>query len=296
MKQIIHKYYDILNINSIQMKFTIEIKSGFCNVLKSFVTALSISETNLIPSKRLHFDADWSKIIDNSLICHNKQEMYESFISARFLILKEEEYYQKDLINDTKIWGSDLNGGINILNKNLIHLFSKHTIDWFFDRNLICDKVFNRIQSGINKVIWKTHIIEEVKKITSKFSGRTLTVQIRTWTHESDPKNIFQINDGVRRYYSFKEYTNAIDKCLFKTDTIFLTADNQNVISDYLNYLKGYNIIQYTRPNHLSELEYSAVTMLVGSAADMLICNRLSTYAECMWWFGGCKSLVIPVG
>jgi hypothetical protein len=31
------------------MKFTVEVLSGFYNVLKSFITALSIGETNILP-------------------------------------------------------------------------------------------------------------------------------------------------------------------------------------------------------------------------------------------------------
>lgn len=273
------------------MKFTVEILSGLCNVLKSFVTALSIGDTNILPRFNAHFDADYREILDDSLICHGPHEFGESFISARLLILKEEEEEQPDLINDAKVLGDHP----NIVNKKLSHLFSTHSIDWFYDRQLICDRVFNRIMSGIDKIIWKKIVLDEVKNITSKFTYPLLTIQIRTWRHKFDPPHIFDIRDGVIRDYNFDTYKSAIDKFLPYAKTIFLTSDNDNVLPEYIDYLKGYNVITYTQPTNITQMQYSAATMLIGSHSDMLVCCRLSTYAECMWWFGKCKAKVIPV-
>lgn len=77
--------------------------------------------------------------------------------------------------------------------------------------------------------------------------------------------------------------------------TIFLTADNDSVLPQYIEYLKDYKVITYKKPSHITYLQHSAATMLIGSHSDMLVCSRLSTYAECMWWFGKCKAKVIPV-
>ena len=127
------------------MRLTVQILSGLCNVLKSFVTALSIGEANILPRFDAHFDADYREILDDSLICHNAHEFGESFVSARLLVLKSEEEHQPDLINDAKALGDHP----NIRNKKLAPLFSTNSIDWFYDRNLISDKVFNRIMYGI---------------------------------------------------------------------------------------------------------------------------------------------------
>ena len=118
------------------MKFTVEILSGLCNVLKSLVTALSMTEignTNILPRFDAYFDADYNEILDDSLICHGSHEFGASFVSARLLILKSEELEQPDLINDAKALGDHP----NIANKSLSHLFSTHSIDWFYDRNII---------------------------------------------------------------------------------------------------------------------------------------------------------------
>ena len=70
------------------MKFTVEILSGLCNVLKSFITALSIGDANVLPRFDAHFDANYNEILDDSLICHGSHEFGESFVGARLLILK----------------------------------------------------------------------------------------------------------------------------------------------------------------------------------------------------------------
>ena len=273
------------------MKFTVEILSGLCNVLKSLVTALSIGETNILPRFDAHFDANYSEILDESLICKGHHDFGESFISARFLILKSEEAEQPDLINDGKVLGDHP----NIANKKLSYLFSTHSIDWFYNRSLIADKVFNRIMNGIEKIKWKNEVLMEVDRITSLFEYPLLSVQIRTWTHKFDPPNCTSIRDGVIRNYNFETYKNAIDSFLPNTKCIFLTSDNDSVLPGYREYLKDYKVITYTQPSHITQMQYSAATMLIASKCDMLVCCRLSTYAECIWWFGGCKAKVIPV-
>ena len=278
------------------MKFTVQIESGLCNVLKSFVTALSIGDANILPIVNHRFDADYREILDDSLICHGPHEFGESVVSARLLILKSEEGEQPDLINDAKALGDHP----NIANKSLAYLFSTHSIDWFFDRNLICDLVYNRIQTGIKKIKWKNEVLSEVERVSKEFEYPLLTIQVRTWTHKFDPRNCTQIRDGVIRDYNFETYKNAIDIFLnseIPPKTIFLTSDVDGVIPEYLDYLKNHNVkvVTYTQPENVTQMQYSAASMLIAAKCDMLVCCRLSSFAECMWWFGGCKANAIPV-
>lgn len=281
------------------MRFTVEILSGLCNVLKSFVTALSMTEvgnTNILPRFDAHFDANYNEILDDSLICHGPHEFGQSFVSARLLILKSEESEQQDLINDAKSLGDHP----NIANKSLSYLFSTHSIDWFYDRNLISDKVYERIQTGINRIKWRDEVLSEVERVSKDFEYPLLTVQLRTWTHKFDPPNCTSIRDGVIRDYNFEEYKNAINEFLKSEEppkTIFLTSDSDEVLPTYLDYLKDYdvNVVAYTQPENVTQMQFSAASMLIGSKCDMLVCNRLSTFAECIWWFGECKAKTIPV-
>lgn len=281
------------------MRFTVEILSGLCNVLKSFVTALSMTEvgnTNILPRFDAHFDANYNEILDDSLICHGPHEFGQSFVSSRLLILKSEESEQQDLINDAKSLGDHP----NIKNKSLSYLFSTHSIDWFYDRNLISDKVYERIQTGINRIKWRDEVLSEVERVSKDFEYPLLTVQLRTWTHKFDPPNCTSIRDGVIRDYNFEEYKNAINEFLKSEEppkTIFLTSDSDEALPTYLDYLKDYdvNVVTYTQPENVTQMRFSAASMLIGSKCDMLVCNRLSTFAECIWWFGECKAKTIPV-
>lgn len=282
------------------MKFTVECRSGFCNSLKALVSALSIDNTitNILPNKAWWHGAAWDELLDDSLICHNSSEFGESFISARFLILKEEETEQPILYNDARNCGCHP----NITNSKLKYLFSTHSICiGFFDRSLICDKVFNRIQLGIQKVKWNNIILNEFNKIKAQLLGQgpLLTIQIRTWQSKQagDRPDLLTYNDGVQRKYSFELYKNEIDKFLPKAKVIFLTIDREDLLPEYIDYLKDYNVVTYLKNDtNLTSLQHSAVTMLLGSLSDMLVCSRLSTFAECMWWFGQCKADVLPVG
>jgi len=281
------------------MKFTVEILSGLCNVIKSFVTALSMTEvgnTNILPRFDAHFDANYNEILDDSLICHGPHEFGQSFVSARLLILKSEESEQQDLINDAKSLGDHP----NIANKSLSYLFSTHSIDWFYDKNLISDKVYERIQTGINRIKWRDEVLSEVERVSKDFEYPLLTAQLRTWTHKFDPPNCTSIRDGVIRDYNFEEYKNAINEFLKSEEppkTIFLTSDSDEVLPTYLDYLKDYdvNVVTYTQPENVTQMQFSAASMLIGSKCNMLVCNRLSTFAECIWWFGECKAKTIPV-
>ena len=272
--------------------FTVEILSGLCNVLKALATALSIDEhANILPRLDAHFDADYREILDDSQICHDQSECGLSFVTARWLILADEHDEQDDLINDAKVLGDHP----NIRNKCLAPLFSVKTIDWFYDRNLICDRVFNRIITGIERIKFLPVVHNEVERITQQFSGPTLAIQIRTWRHKFDNPNIFNLDEGIVRGYNFQTYKSAIDTFLPRAKTIFLTADNDSVLPEYQEYLKDYNVITYLQPPNITQMQYSAATMLIASKCNMLVGSRLSTYAECIWWFGKCRAEVIPV-
>jgi hypothetical protein len=283
------------------MKFTVEVRSGFCNTLKSLVTALSIEKnSNIKPLKNAWWPdgAAWDNLLDDKLICHNDSEFGESFITARFLILKEEHDIQPTLYNDAWHCG----GHPDIMGGKLQHLFSDHSICiGFFDRSLICDKVFNRIQLGIKRIKWHDEIINEFNRVKSQLidSKPILTIQIRTWQNKQggDADNLLELNTDVQRKYSFELYKSEIDKFLSKDKTIFLTIDREDLLPQYINYLEGCKIVTYYKnESNLTSLQHSAVTMLLGSLSDFLVCSRLSTFGECMWWFGGCKAKVLPVG
>jgi len=275
------------------MMFTIEILSGFCNVLKSFVTALSIGPTNIRCRNDVHHPTDYSEVLKDEHICHGPHEYGQPFTSCRFLILADEGNEQQDLINEFNRTNKiDLPGE----NPKLKYLFAEKTIDWFYDRSLICDRVYNRIMSGIDKIKWHPVVLHEVEKLQYQFTHPVLSVNIRTWTHKYDPPNLTSRTDEPgRRMYNFETYKTAIESFLPDCKTILLSADNENVLPEYTKFLEGYNVIIYRQAPGISDLRFAAINMLASSKCDYLVCSRLSTFSECIWWFSRCQQKVIPV-
>jgi len=273
--------------------FTIEVRAGVCNVLKSFITALSIGPTNIRPRKDLHHPADYSEVLDDIHISHGSHEYWQPFASCRFLILAEEDSDQQHLDNDfNRTYIRD----IHEFNPKLTHLFADKAIDWFYDRTLICEKVFNRIMNGIDKIIWKPIVLSEVDRVTSSFIHPVLSINIRTWTHAYDPPNLSSLtSEPGKRQYNFDVYKAAIEQFLPDCKSIFLSIDNETKLAPYIELLKDYKVITYINPSNISYLQYSVSSMLISSKCDFLVCNRLSTFSECIWWFSRCKQKVIPL-
>ena len=272
--------------------FTIIPMCGPGNVLKSFITALSISKNTNIVCTNVHHPTNYSEIFEDSQICHGSNEYGESFASCRFLILSSESNEQKHLENELNAPDSL----IDIPNKGLHYLFAPKAIDWFYDRTLICDKVYNRIMSGINRIKWKSKILLEVEKIKQTFIHPVLTINIRTWMHKYDPPGLLNRTDEpCRRLYNFETYKSAIEKFLPSCKTILLSSDNESVLPEYLEFLKDYNVIIYKQKQEITDLQYSFINMLISSKCDFMVCSRLSTFAECIWWLSECKQSVIPL-
>jgi hypothetical protein len=151
-------------------------------------------------------------------------------------------------------------------------------------------------------VKWNNTILDEFNKIKIRLlnEGPLLTIQIRTWQSKNvgDTHDLLTYNDGVLRKYSFELYKNEIDKILPEAKIIFLTIDREDLLPEYIDYFKDYNVVTYLKSDssHLTSLQHSAVTMLVSSLCNFLVCSRVSTFAECIWWFSGCKAKVFPVG
>jgi hypothetical protein len=275
------------------MMFTIEILTGLGNVLKSFITALSMGPTNIRCRNDLWHPTNYREILDDSHICFRGEDYGHPFTSCRLLILASEGSEQKHLDNEfnrTNIID------VAVTYPDLKHLFAEKNIDWFYDRSLISDKVFNRIMGGIEKIKWRPEVLSEVERVQANFIHPVLSINIRTWTHKYDPPNLTsRTNEPGKRIYNFETYKSAIEKFLPDCKSVFISTDNDNVLPEYLELLKDYNVIIYKQREHVTHLQYSAANILLSSKCDYLVCNRLSTFSECIWWFSGCRQKVISL-
>jgi hypothetical protein len=259
--------------------------NGIGNTLKSFISGLSISDNTKIINNYEGLLGNYSSVLDESLITDGSDRIM--FDTWRFLILKSEEHIQQNLPNDA----SD-QSGIHPSTETDLPIFSDHIkIDLYYDRLLINDTVFNRITSGINKIVWQQHIIEEVNKIKDTFIYPVLGISVRTWTapHEKD----------VGRPYDVNTYKDAITRMIEseRINSIFISYDNSEAYKDYEEFLSKTNIrvFTYEKVDNYNATQNSIIKMLLLSKCNYFVCSRLSTFSELVFWFSGCSQKVIPV-
>lgn len=255
--------------------------AGIGNTLKGFISALTINENTKIVNNYSCMLGLYSSVLDESHI--STVEGRESFSSCRFLILKSEESIQKDLPNEFSCYTD-----IDLDNNRLKPLFSKSVmIDWYYDRSLINDIVFNRFMNAIDKIKWNSVVLNEVSQTLSSFTYPILGVSVRSWTapHERN----------INRPYSVNVYKDAIQSVVdFKeVNSIFISYDNTDVSRDYDSFLRNYSVITYSKPEYISQLQYSVIKMLLLSKCNYFVCNRISTFSELVFWFSRCSQEVI---
>ena len=253
-------------------------RAGLGNTLKGFITGLSLgSDIKIIPNQN-NLMGDFSKILSEKYICHELGDR-EIFSTYRFLILKSEEEQQQHLPTefDSRF----------LLEK--FGVFSVKTIDWHYDRQLISDAVYTRIMSAIDSLIWKDKIILEVDKLCQTLEHPALAIAVRTWRAKHE-------RSYSKRPYDTAKYKDAIKK--FKSydlKSVFLSYDNAAAEHDYDDVLDGLKVIKYHKPADISEIEYTIISMLSLAECDYLVCNRISTFAELIFWFSRCSQHVIAV-
>lgn len=268
---------------------TVEPISGLCNTLKTFITFLSVGKANI--KCRPEFESlygcqakDFDSILDERHICQNDSEYGKYVTGWRFLVLETEEDEQSNLENEIPGEPSVI-GNIR---------FSSKTIDNFYDRSLLSDKVFNRIMKSIDSICWKPEILSDVEELDKQIVHPALAVSIRTWASPHDPENLTTRTDlHPPRRYNFETYKTAIETFLPNCKTIVLSVDNDNELQNYLELLKGYNVIVCKKKG--GNLRHSITQLLLMAKCDYLVCSRLSTYSECIWWFSRCKQKVLPL-
>lgn len=220
---------------------------------------------------------DYSSILDDKhIFVEGRDTGYDPYFSWRFLLLHSES----EQAHIPSTFKTDV----------CINSVFKHDtfIDLNYNRSLVCDRVFNRIMTGIHRISWRSEILDEVNKIASQFETNVLGVSIRSWT-ASHERNI-------KRSYDKQKYIDMIVNTVSATcnsiQTIFLSADNPSLYSEYMNDLNMYNVCFYEPPKHFTELQYVCVKLLLLSKCQFLIGSKLSTFTELSFWLSGCKQII----
>jgi hypothetical protein len=261
-------------------------EGGIGNTLKGFISAFGISNDVKIVCNPYTELGNYDTVFENELIGNSDNRT--KFSSCRFLVLKEEEDIQNDLPNEYSNYNE-----IDLSDLSLWHFFSKKVmIDWYFDRSLVCDQVFHRIQGHIEKLRWNSTILNEVNNFVETIQFPSLAVSIRTWkaNHPGDR--------GCTRPYDSKMYKDSIKNIMNNNSdikTIFISYDHLNIQYEYSSFLQNYNTLVYNKPDHINPLQYAIINILILSKCQYYICNRHSTFAELVFWFSKCSQKVFTV-
>jgi hypothetical protein len=267
-------------------KVAVPDRTGLGNMLKPFVTALSVNAHTKFQPPAL-MTGNETVLADEHIFQESDATDFvvEEFWTWRWLILKSEEAAQPSLNNEWPYW---LPG--DVMNRNLHYYFSETVhIDLHYNRSLIANVVHTRIVGALKRVQLRDVIY---KKVDSYMIRRrnTLAVSVRTWTapHELD----------VHRAYSFDTYAAAITMMLAKhrqIDTILLSLDNDQHEMIYRDFLAGFDVTVVTMKFETDELSYiqqAAVKMLLLSQCEYFVCSRQSTFAELVFWYSNCTQVV----
>jgi hypothetical protein len=271
--------------------------AGIGNTLKGFISGLTVNPNTKLECNPHYLLGNFDTVLDETYIFipgkyNDNSYVVEPFSSCRWLILKDEESIQQDLPYEYSNYNA-----VDLNNPKYSVLFTpKVTIDHYYDRGLIHDKVYNRFMTVIQSIRFKPIIYDELKqyKIIAETS---LGISVRTWTasHEYN----------IQRKYNPELYKNAIVQTLSEQtqiNTIVLSIDNDSVglEQQYTGFLQAnyphINIVIYRECEHdVNHLQYVIIKMLLLSKCGSFIGNRISTFSELVFWFSGCGQKVITV-
>lgn len=251
---------------------------GIGNVLKGYISALAVDpHAKVIPSS-VGLYGQFEEILDERHIAHRVEGPVELFYTCRFLVLASEDGDQANIVNEFQ--NNDRGG-----NPRLAPLFSTKCIDWPRASDRISPVIEARLLRTIESLRFRPELTEEVDRVCAGLEGPMLGVSVRTWAakHES----------GVDRPYDPSIYVAAIERMLRahpEIRTVLISPDRDDVT---LPVNVGDRRVVYA--NALvtgSPIQQSMKMILLLSRCAAYIGNRLSTFAEMVYWLGGRRQAI----
>ena len=253
---------------------------GLGNIMKCFITSLSINEDTVIECYPEYMYGAYDTILDPRFICKDTHKRREKVYTCRLLLLRREEAHQQNIPSDETFF----NGLSNPL-FNWYWSFT-HQIDWNYDPTKIHPVVRDRIFEAMSRIIFLPIILDEVRLFLSGITTPFLGVSVRTWkaSHEHN----------IKRPYDATIYKNSIQEIqdMNHNISIVLSIDNEEYIEPYMS-LSQLHIIR--KPEHFNALQFALYKMLVLSHSSHFIGHRISTFTELVFWFSRHKTVVHPL-
>lgn len=255
---------------------------GIGNVLKGFVSALSVNPTATIECNPDYMYGRYEEVLDSCHIYTGGDA--EPFYTCRLLVLKSEEPWQDTIVNEFQFTNGcgnpRLNGWYSL----------DRLIDWNYDVSRIHPTVRDRIQRTIRSIRILPQVYEWVSNWTRQFQGETvLGISVRTWTASHE--------QNVSRPYNSAVYKQAITDHISGVSTVVLSVDTDTVCSEYEEFLRQFPVpvlVLRKQPGE-TDLQHAFVKMLTLSKCTHLIANRISTFTELVFWFSNCTVQVTPL-
>ena len=244
---------------------------GIGNVLKGYISALAIDpRARIIPSS-VGLYGRFDEILSERHIAQRIEGPVELFYTCRFLVLTSEERGQAQIVNEFQ--DNDRGG-----NPRLAPLFSTKCIDWPRASDRISPVIETRLLRTIASLQFRSELMEEVDRIWSGLEGPMLGVSVRTWSapHESN----------VNRPYDPAVYSAAIGRMLAnhpEIRTVLVSADRDDAIP----VVGGRTVIYLNALVTGTSIQKAMKLVLLLARCPVFLGNRISTFTELVYWFGG---------
>jgi len=267
---------------------------GIGNVLKGFISCYSVHENTVIECNPDYVYGNYDSILDDKHIYkYDPLVKHEYAYTSRLVVTREEEINgQQNIVNEY----TQTNGcGNHLLN---CQFFSNYVVDYNYNPDLLIDLLKYRVWNTIDKIQFNPIIHDEILKTCNIIPFKTenvLGISIRTW------KCHHELNVVIERKYDAELYKSTITSVIInnpKIDTIILSVDNPDYITEYSNFLLDFNkkVLLLTKPSHINELQFALIKAKVLSKCNFFIGSRISTFSELVFWFSKCKIKVFPIG
>lgn len=266
--------------------------NGMGNRIKSLLSVMRMTEDYRVywPKNRFGYSS-FSDLFKNDIevkkvpffknIFIGQKTIYlalETRLNAYFLV-KEQDNIDYDFAPEYY----DQKGGFKQINNG-------RSIDWQYER--IPKEIKESYLSQIKKLIPSDYIQNQVDSFYSKsFDKNTVSVQLRTWKDETRRQEMFNKD----------EYFEYLDK--LKGNNFFLSSDDQEIIDEIIARYPGRAFYYPKRTSSYEPgsvdsksadfMQDNLIDMLLLSKSPLIIGSHLSSFVECAWWFGHCKSRVV---
>lgn len=266
--------------------------NGLGNYLKTYITMVSIAESPLqmkvVTTDEMN--CDYHNILDEKHVIrpNDLPSNTPRFFNCGLMVLADE----RDQVNVPNEYNSHQ---CEFVPGHLRHLFRcVSSIDLCHDASLISPQVYDRIMDVIrHKLLLKQEIVDHANHYMTDKDDEMMGISVRTWNAKHE--------HGVQLPYDKHVYFQAIRDTMQKFPTIrsaFLSCDNTEEVDVYLDFMREHFphvIVHVKDQGELTYLQHAMVKVLILSKCRYFICNRISTFAELVFWYSGLKQFIVPL-